>query len=34
VIRFRATGKDTAGGMVHLMVSPIAAQVDIRVKIN
>jgi hypothetical protein len=34
VIRFRATGKDTGGGTVHLIVSPIAAQVDIRVKIN
>jgi hypothetical protein len=34
VIQFRATGKDAGGGMVHLMVSPIAAQVDIHVKIN
>jgi hypothetical protein len=34
VIRFRAAGKDTGAGVVHLMVSPIATQVDIRVTIN
>jgi hypothetical protein len=34
VIRFRATGKKTGAGVVHLVVSPIAAQVDINVRIN
>jgi hypothetical protein len=34
VIRFRAAGKDKGGGVVHLMVSPIATQLDIRVNIN
>jgi hypothetical protein len=33
-IQFRATGDDKAAGVVHLMVSPIAAQLDIRVKVN
>jgi hypothetical protein len=34
VIHFRATGDDKAAGVVHLMVSPVATQLDIRVKVN
>jgi hypothetical protein len=34
VIRFRTTGKGKGSGTVHVMVSPIAAQLDIRVTAN
>jgi hypothetical protein len=33
-IRFRTAGKEKGEGAVHLTVSPIAVQLDIRVKIN
>jgi hypothetical protein len=34
VIRLRATGKDKGAGVVHLMVSPLATQLNISVKIS